>query len=78
MVTVSLLAEGSAAPMFFLGRRRVGAYRQGTQKATLMTSLLFGSYVVLSRLVGRGLIGALCQRLGMVMVMFLSNEGSVA
>ena len=43
-----------------------------------MTSLLFGSYVASRRLVERGLVGALCQRLGMAMVVFLSNEGSVA
>ena len=78
MVTVSLLDEGLAAPMFFLGRRWVGACRRGAPRAVLMTSLLFGSYVASRCLVERGLVGALCQRLGMAMVVFLSNEGSVA
>jgi len=78
MVTVSLLAEGLAAPMLVLGRRWVGACCRGAPRAVLMTSLLSGSCVASHCLAERGLVGALYPRLRAEMVVFLSNKDSVA
>jgi len=79
MVMVSLLPEGSVAPILFLGRGRIGASCQRTRPAMVMVSLLPGGYVVSRRLLGRGLIGAFCRRIRPAMVMVsLLPEGSVA